>query len=240
MGYIVIDVETSGKYIYKYPKDHPTMAGLPYPADAPDQPRVAEVAIIHCDDDFNIEREYQSYIQPDGWEMQPDATAINGLTTEFLIQHGAPMQLSLNVYHAAIRQHRVVVAFNAQFDCKALRGEARHCGVDDLFDETYNICAMRSAMKLSPRVVKLIREGEEKVRGGYPTLADVVAHFRLPPYKKHSALDDARATALVARELNAAGALLAPDVHRAKNHTNGDVARDLARLADDGNKELVS
>jgi len=208
MPYIVIDVETSGLYIYKNPD------GTPHPADAPDQPRLAELAIIFCDDDFNVEREYQGYIQPDGWEMTAEATAINGLTTDDLMLLGVPVSMVLAVYHTAIKEGRVVVSHNAQFDCKALRGEARRIGIPDLFEETQNICTMRSAMKLVPKVKKL------NGKGGFPGLVDVAAHFGIQHPENHSALDDARTTILVAQALKEAGMLLAPDVHRAKNHPN--------------------
>ncbi len=210
MPYIVIDTETSGLYIYKNPD------GTPHPADAPDQPRLAELAIIYCDDDFNVEREYQAYIQPDGWEMQAGATEANGLTTDFLREHGVPVALALNVYSTAILSGRIVVAQNAQFDCKSMRGELRRAGLDDLFERTSNVCTMRSAMKLDPKVKKL------NGKGGFPGLVDVAAHLRIEHANNHSALDDARTTVQVAKALKAAGVLLAPDVHRAKNHPNNE------------------
>lgn len=217
-GYIVIDTETSGLYIYKNPD------GTPHPADAPDQPRMAELAIIFTDDDFNIEREYQAYIQPNGWHMTAEATKFNGLTDEFLQRHGVPVQMALAVYTQAILSGRAVVAYGAQFDCKCVRGEFRHEKLDDLFDQTLNTCAMQASMRLTPKVVKLDENGQPSGAGGYPKLSDVVAHFGLPPYKKHSALDDARVTADIAKRLKAAGVLAEPKVHRAKKHPNNQLA----------------
>lgn len=208
MPYIVIDVETSGLYIFK------NLDGTPHPADAPDQPRLAELAIIKCDDDFNVVSEFQAYIQPDGWAMMPEATEINGLTTERLEAEGIPVVLALSVYHSAILAGYAVVAHNAQFDCKALRGESRRVGIDDLFEQTQNVCTMRSAMKLVPKVKK------KNGKGGFPSLADVAAHLGIPHSENHSALDDARTTVSVAKALKEAGVLLAPEVHRAKNYPN--------------------
>lgn len=211
MPYVVIDVETSGLYIYK------NADGTPHPADAPDQPRLAELAIIFCDDGFNVEREYQAYIQPDGWEMTAEATAINGLTTDDLILNGVPLPMVLAVYHTAILSGRVVLAHNAQFDCKSLRGESRRLGIPDLFEETFNVCTMRSAMKVIPKIKKL------NGKGGFPGLVDVAAYYGIPHPETHSALDDARTTILVAKALHEGGWLLAPDVHRAKNHPNEEL-----------------
>jgi DNA polymerase III epsilon subunit-like protein len=211
-GYIVIDVETSGVYIYKNPD------GTPHPADAPDQPRVAELAIILCDDDFNVISEYQAYIRPDGWKMTPESTAINGLTDEKLLAEGIPIAAALAVYHGAILAGNIVVAHNAQFDCKALRGEARRIGVADLFEQTYNVCTMRSAMKLNPKVKKA------NGKGGFPSLQDVAFHFYIEMEDEHSALGDARATVLVAKNLKDRDKLLTPEVHRAKDHPNDEAA----------------
>jgi DNA polymerase III subunit epsilon len=212
-GYIVIDIETSGLYIYKNPD------GTPHPADAPDQPRLAELAIIFCDDNFVIEKEYQAYVKPDGWEMTLEATEINGLTTERLTEVGIPVQAILAVYHDAIKEGRIVVAHNAQFDCKALRGESRRVDLPDLFEETRNVCTMRSAMKLEPKVKKL------NGKGGYPGLVDVAAHFGIDHPETHSAIDDARTTVLVAKRIKDADKLLAPEVHYAKNHPNNGDAK---------------
>ncbi|MET4187648.1 DNA polymerase-3 subunit epsilon [Bradyrhizobium sp. JR1.7] len=209
-GYIVIDVETSGLYIYK------NADGTPHPADAPDQPRLAELAMIFCDDDFNVESEYQAYIKPDGWVMDPAASEANGILTDFLHEHGVPVKEVLASYSAAILDGRIVVAQNAQFDCKSMRGELRREGFDDLFEQTANICTMRSAMKLVPKVKKL------NGKGGFPGLVDVAAHFGIEIGKQHSALDDARAAVEVAKRLKEAGVLLAPDVHRAKNHPSNE------------------
>lgn len=212
MPYVVIDVETSGLYIYKNPD------GTPHPADAPDQPRLAELAMIKCDDDFNVVAELQYYIRPDGWEMHPDATAINGLTTEFLLANGVPAIQAITAYHTLIGMRHIVVAHNAQFDCKSLRGESRRLGVPDLFELTFNVCTMRSAMKMVPKVKKL------NGKGGFPGLVDVAAHLDIPHSETHSALDDARTTVQIAKRLHEGGWLLAPDVHRAKNHPNEEVA----------------
>jgi DNA polymerase-3 subunit epsilon len=211
MPYIVIDVETSGLYIYKNPD------GTPHPADAPDQPRLAELAMIQCDDAFNVIRERQFYIQPSGWEMHPDATAINGLTTEFLLANGVPAIQALAAYHGAIGVGHIVLAHNAQFDCKSLRGESRRLGVPDLFEKTYNVCTMRSAMKVTPKIKKL------NGKGGFPGLVDVAAYFGIPHPETHSALDDARTTVMVAKALHEGGWLLAPDVHRAKLHPSEEL-----------------
>lgn len=76
MKYAILDTEGNGLFRYK------DEAGRSVPADADGQPRLAEIVLIFADADLKIEREYQAYIKPVGWEMTPGATAVNGLTTE--------------------------------------------------------------------------------------------------------------------------------------------------------------
>src|SRR4051812_34808500 len=221
MTFVVIDTETNGLYRNYYPKDYPDpeLAGTPYPADGRDQARVVEIALIYCDHQFNVTGQYQAYIRPDGWEVDRTSKAFkkHGLTTEFLAEHGIPMVEALGRYHLAILSGRAVVAYNAQFDCKALRGEARRYGLPDLFYETRNSCAMRSTSGLKPKIIKL-PDDEGRVKGGYPRLIDAAAHFGIPYPIRHTALDDARVTVEVAKCLQQAGCLLPPEVHLSSKH----------------------
>ncbi len=217
MGYIVIDTETSS--LFRHRDD----AGNVIRSDAPGQPRMAEFAAILLDHDFKVEREFQSYIQPVGWDhdMTPEAEAVNGLSMEFLRANGRPVMDALMFYIGAVRDEgRIVVGFNQQHDGRVMRAELRRAGLDDLFETTPNICAMRSIhTNLRGQVKKL------NGKGGFPRLIDAAAHFGIPydESQHHSALDDARVTAAVVWELHKLGALLEPAVHHAKGFS-GEVA----------------
>jgi DNA polymerase III epsilon subunit-like protein len=127
----VIDTETSG------------LANFALPADHPDQPHLAELSIILCDK--NLEPlGYENYlIKPDGWEVTPGATAVNGLTTERLEREGVPLAGVLARYVEIIDAGVVMIAHNAQYDGKIMRGELRRAGGDDRFMLTKTICTMR-------------------------------------------------------------------------------------------------
>lgn len=191
--YAIIDTEGSGLFDFKRP------------ADAEGQPRLAELVMIFCDADLKVTNEYQAYIKPDGWEMHPGATAVNNLTTEMLMEKGIPVTDALSVYQSAIvDENRVIVAYNAQHDCKTMRAELRRAGLPDLFEQTRNICAMRATKDVM------------QVKKGYK-LADACAFFKIAQADAHSALGDARACLEIFRKLVELKAAPEAAVHYAKN-----------------------
>lgn len=202
--YVVIDTETSALFgAYK------DAAGKPIPADAEGGPRLAELAMVFLDDDLHTERETALYVRPDNWKMDPGATEKNGLTDEFLNEHGQDIAIVLEEYRKAIEDEgRVVIAFGAQFDCKIMRGELRRAGMGDMFDITLNTCLMRSCQGLG------IKKANGK--GGWPSLSDVCAHFGIDQEKAHTGLGDARAGAAILPKLIELGVLQPPGIHKAK------------------------
>ncbi len=201
MKYAVIDTEGSG--LFKF-KDAAT--GKPVPADDPAQPRLAAIGMILLNPDFTVKENYQALVKPDGWSMQPEATAVNGLTDEFLNAHGVPVATVLDVYAQAISEGFAMVAFNAQHDLKQMRAELRRAGRDDLFMKTRNVCVMRKARGVIPR-----RDG----KNNWPSLDDCRAHLNLTAAGKHTAGADADAAFAVFMHLRAQGVDLTPEVHLA-------------------------
>jgi DNA polymerase III epsilon subunit-like protein len=201
-GFVVIDTEGSGLFRYR------DADGKPVPADHPDQPRLAELAMLFLDDDLGPQEEHHFYVRPDGWEMTEEATAVNGLRTEFLMEYGVPVADVLVAYAAAIQSGRVVIAFNAQHDLKQMRAELRRADMDDMFLITKNICAMRGCQPLE------IKKANGKK--GWPKLSDACVHFGIAQPDEHNAMDDARAAAEVARHLMRLELLPEPAIHLAK------------------------
>lgn len=201
--YVCVDCETSGLPKYK------GADGKPIPADAEGQPRLAELAMVFLADDLSIEREIALYVRPSNWKMDPDATAANGLTDEFLNEHGREITLVLEEYRKAIEDDkRIVVAYGAQFDCKIMRGELRRAGMSDMFDITLNTCLMRSSMGLG------IKKANGK--GGFPGLSDACAHFGITQEGAHTGMGDARAVAALLPKYIEGGFLQEPGIHKAK------------------------
>lgn len=201
-GFLVLDTESSGLFRFK------DEAGNPVPADAPGQPRLASISLLRVTHGLDLEGEYTALVRPDGWEMSPGATEVNGLTTELLLAKGRPVVEVLEQYRDAIlRERRTVVAHNAQHDLKQMRAELRRAGMPDLFDEAKNICTMRTLMG----IVK-----KPGGKGGWPKLADCCAHFGLPLKGDHSATGDAHAVFGLMRHMRDLDLLREGEVHYAK------------------------
>lgn len=210
--YAIFDTETTGLFLFKDPG-----TGEPIPADDPRQPRLAHFNAILLDDDLNEEDEIDLFVKPDGWEMPAEAAAVNGLTTTGLMEAGTPIETVLDTYVDLVQRGYIMVAFNAQFDCKMMRGELRRAGRPDLFEQTPNICVMRAAMAL----------GVKKAGGGrgFPKLTDCAAHLGFVIDEAHSAAGDTRATLALFRHLHAVGALPDAKVHFAAVPPEGSKPR---------------
>jgi DNA polymerase-3 subunit epsilon len=194
--YLCIDTEGSALFDYKRS------------ADAEGQPRLAALGMVFLSPDLEVEREVEFFVQPDGWELTPEAAAINGLTSEILIERGVPVRVLLEAYTAAIQEGRIVVAHNAQHDCKQLRAELRRAGMPDLFEKTPNICTMRGLINHVPGP-----DGKKK----WPKLIEACRHFGIPLDEQHTAIGDARAVVHLLRKMADLNGYLEPKVHYAKN-----------------------
>jgi DNA polymerase III epsilon subunit-like protein len=203
-GYIVTDTEGTGLFDYKQP------------ADAEGQPRLASLTMIYVSPALEIERIYSKYIRPDGWKMTEGATKVNGLTDEFLNEHGIPVTEALNEYQSAIDNGRIFAAHNAQHDAKQLRAELRRAGMDDRFEHTLQLCTMRAMTD----ICKIPPKGN---RGGYkwPALSECLLFIGETDLGDHTAENDAMGCYKVLRYLHRTGNMPIAKVHYAKNRPGG-------------------
>lgn len=199
-GFVIIDTEGTGLFDYKRP------------ADDEGQPRMASLAMIFATAALEVEREYHVFIRPDGWTMSAEASRITGLTDEYLNEHGIPVTEALNEYMSAIDNGRIFVAHNAQHDAKQIRAELRRAGMDDRFEQTPNICTMRTMTD----VCKIPPRGG---RGGYkwPALSEALVFIHADNLGDHSAINDARGVLELLRYLHKIGKMPDAKVHYAKD-----------------------
>lgn len=196
---VVIDTETNAIPDYKLPADHP------------DQPRLAALGMLYLDRDLKITSQYSALIRPDGWQMTQEATNANGLTDELLAKEGVPVREALVQFSNAITLGCVALAHNVRFDLKIIRGELRRAGMPDLFEQTQNVCLMRSAT-----AVCAIPSGRGRALK-WPSLLEAYTFFYgVAPGGQHTAIGDAYAGVEIMRALFERNALILPAVHYAK------------------------
>jgi DNA polymerase III epsilon subunit-like protein len=172
MQYVFFDVEASKLFDFTLP------------ADAPGQPRAAQIGMVFVDENRQITSRHEWLIKPRGWMMSPEATEITGLTTAHLEEHGGQIDEALDLYVRAIEARKIIAGWNTTYDLKVMRAELRHAGREDLFMKTRSMDLMRSAR---PIVKALDKNGRVKA----PRLEEACAHFEIYQPKKHSALADA-------------------------------------------------
>lgn len=214
--YLVFDTETTGLPV-RSARGEP-----PVPADDPRQPRVASFAAVVADASGNAIEEHKFYVRPDGWTMaefdaraiadgKRPASEINGLTDDFLNENGVPVSHVLDFYAGNITRGLIVVAFNAIFDTKMMRGELRRAGRPDLFEQTRNICVMKALDPYGAQGLCIQR--------GFVKLSEACDFFGIVNENAHDAMADARAAREILARLIRDDRLPAPTItyssHRA-------------------------
>lgn len=127
---LVLDTETTGLHV--------RIPGEVVAADDPRQPRMAGISMALFDADGAELKMFDTLIKPDGWTMPQgphSAGEANGLTDEQLTAEGRPIADVLPIYNAMLDEADFIVAYNAPFDLKIIRGELRRGGLPDRYGE---------------------------------------------------------------------------------------------------------
>lgn len=215
--YLILDTETSGLPL-------PYVKGQPPPsATAEGQPRLASFTALATTEDLEVDEDASitGLVRADGWKMSPGATKVNGITDEMLAAEGLPVVEVLRIYAEFIDQGWIVVAHNAQFDAKVMRGELRRAGMDDRFMATRVICTQKAAQAVIKEAPtnKMMAAGYKTYKA--PKLTEAYEYFYGEPFADaHTAAADARACLAVFRKLMAMKACPEPSILFAKSRDN--------------------
>lgn len=197
--YLICDCESTGLFDYKKP------------ADAPGQPRLAHLTMIGLLGD-RVWFKANAYVKPDGWTMPPELERVHGLTDAILNEKGVPVRDLLTLYAWFIDAGYVVVAFNAAYDLKLMRGELRRAGMDDRAARTPSICTMLACVDLCQLPYPSGRAGYR-----FPKLREALEYFGIEQRGAHTALGDAESCLAIFRELRARGVALNPMLMKVKD-----------------------
>ncbi len=92
------------------------------PSDAPEQPHIVQAAAFLMDEDTGQEIDrYIRLVKPDGWVIEPGATAAHGITDEIAAAHGIPEEQVVNDLLAMFKEANTIAGFNQSFDLRVLR-----------------------------------------------------------------------------------------------------------------------
>ena len=212
--FIVFDTETTGL------PPRAAKGAPPIPATDPRQPRLASFGAIIADEQGKEISRVKKFIKPEGWTMEyftqlcrdqgiKAAVDIHGLTDDILNTQGVPVQGVLDYYSRSILRPLIPVAFNAVFDLKIMRGELRRAGMDDLFEQSPNICAMKA---LDPFGADGLC-----IRNGFVKLSEAAEFFGIP-LDNHEVMSDTNAACKLLEIIIAAGHLPEATIKRAKGY----------------------
>ena len=164
----------------------------------PNNPFLASIAALLYDTAAHkVVSSLNAMIQPAGWAMPEEASAVNGLTTEYLNTVGIPVDVVLPAFLSLAIRSNLTVAHNVEFDTKVITVALWRNMVDEglgngLIDKLLNSWASLPSfctMKESKDIVKAqTKNGKIK----YPKLTEAYEFFFNKPLDRaHSANADA-------------------------------------------------
>lgn len=173
---LVFDTETSNLPQNNIPLDHPAQA------------RIVQFGCLMLDENFKERASFCSLIKPDGWQIQPGAQSVHGISQEECIRYGLPIEQVFDMFFSLYHLCDIKVAHNKRFDGQLINIE---CSLLSKFeiDTDEHYCTMQLMTPICQLPSK---------RGGYkwPKLAEAYKHCTgHEMVNAHGALADCRATA---------------------------------------------
>ena len=192
---MVFDVETTGIPNFKLASDDPS------------QPYICEfAAALYDDEKSEIIRTINSLICPDGWDIQPDAVEVHGITTKMCFDVGRPITGIVQMALDMMREADVIAGYNVAFDLKMVRGACRRYDIDYDYDEMQakKFDVMRKCTKLCklPPTPKMRARGMKAPKT--PTLEEAATILlKQPMPEAHRAFADMQTTMDLYRHVTA-------------------------------------
>lgn len=110
------------------------------------QARIVQVAMLLCDEEGNHMTEFSTLIKPDGWTISEGAQAVHGISMEKCERYGIPMKTALKTIHEIMRQSKLLIFHNEDFDWGLFQIEYAYAGVEPPPINRY--CTMLSSMNI--------------------------------------------------------------------------------------------
>lgn len=171
--------------------------GLPRDKNAPltdfdNWPRVVQIAWQLHDQQGALISSGNHIVKPDGFTIPFNAAKVHGITTDFALKNGKPIQEVLELFNQAINQTEYIIGHNIEFDRNILGAEYLRNNVDTNFlnkpqldtctEVTANFCQIpggRGGRFKYPTLEELYKKlFEEGFSGAHNAMADVEATSR--------------------------------------------------------------
>lgn len=130
------DTETTGK------------ADFRAAPDAPQQPRLVQLAAILTTPENELVEEFCCVIKPDGWKIDPEAEALHGITLEYANEYGIPVAEALRRFEQLAETCKGKVCHNSDFDSRIMMGEQIRGGIVPNGAPKPHFCTMKAMTKI--------------------------------------------------------------------------------------------
>lgn len=169
MKLLFLDTETTGL---------PKKWGRPA-TEVDNWPRVVEVGVVSIDTEARTVMRAGTLIQPDGFEIPPEASAVHGITTQIAAEKGSHRQVVFGWVHGLARTADRVIGHNIKFDVDCIGAEFH-----------------RLEYPLMPLPTICTMFGTKHMFGKWPKLAELYKKVFAKDFEDaHRALSDITATA---------------------------------------------
>jgi len=166
--FLVYDTETTGMPIWGEP------------SESPNQPRIIQLAAILMDDEY-VRRGAMDVliISGGGYEIDPEAAALHGITTEMMDACGVDISTALEMFFSLWGHADTRVGHNESFDARMVRIEMLHPEMEGLevTPEEWKAGESFCTMHKSRPIVAL--PPTDKMKGGFkvPDLYEAFGFF---------------------------------------------------------------
>lgn len=192
MNTLFFDTETTGKYDWKLPPDHPS------------QPHLVQLAAVLLDNEGKERAGLNLLVKPEGFSISQEVTAIHGISEDIANSCGVSIKNVAYLFNALCYQADLLVAHNIDFDRSIMLSVFIRNQIGHRLNKMNRYCTMKSATP----IVKAVRPG---VTGDHafkwPSLTECMAFFFQEDFSSqaHNALADVVACSRVYQALKSHG-----------------------------------
>lgn len=118
---MTIEILKTAKRIFVFDTETTGLPDFKAPSSSVHQPHLTDVCALLYSEEGELIEMFEQLIQPKGWEVEAEAAALTGLTTEFLTINGGDEKEAVAKFGQLHKKADLRVAHNIGFDDRILR-----------------------------------------------------------------------------------------------------------------------